>query len=1042
MPRPILPTTIHVTYSQQYRRCGKADCARCTAGGLGHGPYWYAYWREDGRMRSRYLGKEAPAACPAAIPVAGCLPVEAGPPSRVPPRVGAALRVRTLGGFAVWQGDDRIPDGCWTRRDVLALFTLLLGAPHYRVRRERVCDALWPEADPAAAVRHLHATLHLLRAALDAPDAPHSRVRLVGDVLALEPTAGAPPLSDWLDAAAFDQEARTALAGRDQVACRAALDRYGGDYLPDAPYTEWVVTRREELRARRRALLLHLARLSGAVGDMDEAAQCLRVALASDPCDEDAALALMGLLAGAGQRSAALRVYQALATALETNLGLAPGHEIEAARVRLLAQEAAPPMPARPPCAPQPTHPTNLPLSTTSFVGRIGEQRELAEVLSTTRLLTLTGPGGCGKTRLALEVAGAASAAFPDGVWLIELAGLGDATLVPWAVANALGVREQREQGLPATLCAVLGPRQVLLVLDNCEHLRDSCALMVTLLLRTCAGVRLLVTSRQTLGIRGETVWRVAGLAVPNEGMALDPAGLVPFDAVRLLVERARAVQPTFALTERNAAAVRRICRRLDGLPLALELAAARLEHLGVNDVAARLDDRFALLTGGSRLSLPRQQTLRATMEWSDRLLTTRERWLLRRLAVFAGGCTLEAAEAMCAAAGITGAEALDLLGGLIGQSLLGWEERDGTGRYRLLETVRQYAWEQLVADGDDAQARERHARYYLTLAEAAEQQWVGANHGHWLARMAAENDNLRAALHWARETGQGEIGLRIGAALGRFWHDQGHLTEACTAYAALLATGAGTPAVRAKALLAASVVAIERGDYTWGTTLCEESITLNQRMGNAPYVSAALTTLGIIAHRQGDPARGAALCAEGLALGRQVGDSWTTGYALNYLAFAVLDQGDAVRAEALCLESLALARMMGEMQGTAILLLTLGQVAHRQGDVRRAERWYRESLALHEEEGLTVNLAVCLEGLAAVVAVQGRVEEAAQFLGRATAARAAVGLFLPPASRAVIDAVVATTRAALGEEAFAAAWATGCVPATSRPSSDGCPGS
>jgi len=348
------PIEAHVTYSQQYRRCGKADCARCAAGGPGHGPYWYAYWREDGRMRSRYLGKDAPADRPSAATLAeGRLPDDAAPPSRAP----AALRVQTLGGFAVWRGGQRIPAGRWTRRDVLALFTLLLGAPGYRVHRERVCDALWPEADPAAAARRLHATLHLLRAVLDGPGAAHSRVRLVGDVLALELAAEAPRGAEWLDAAAFDHVAGAALASRDQAACRAALDCYGGDYLPDEPYAEWVVTRREELRARRQALLLHLARLSGAMGDLEEAEQCLRAVLVSDACHEDAAATLMGLLAAAGQRSAALRVYQALAAALEADLDLAPGDEIEAWRARLLAHEAAPRAADRPPRAPRnPSH--------------------------------------------------------------------------------------------------------------------------------------------------------------------------------------------------------------------------------------------------------------------------------------------------------------------------------------------------------------------------------------------------------------------------------------------------------------------------------------------------------------------------------------------------------------------------------------------------------------------------------------------------------------------------------------------------------------
>jgi len=952
------PIEAHVTYSQQYRRCGKADCARCAAGGPGHGPYWYAYWREDGRMRSRYLGKDAPADRPsAATPAEGRLPDATAPPSRAPVSVPATLRVQTLGGFAVWRGGQRIPAARWTRRDVLALFTLLLGAPGYRVHRERVCDALWPEADPAAAARRLHATLHLLRAVLDGPGTARSRVRLVGDVLALEPAAEARPQPDWLDAAAFDQEARAALASRNQAACRAALDRYGGNYLPDEPYAEWVVTRREELRARRQALLLHLARLSGAMGDLEEAERCLRAVLVSDACHEDAAATLMGLLAAAGQRSAALRVYQALAAALEADLDLAPGDEVEALRARLLAHEAAPRAANRSPRAPRATHPTNLPSSSTRFVGRIWEQRELAEVLSTTRLLTLTGPGGCGKTRLALEVAGTLGSASPDGVWLVELAGLGDAALVPRAVADALGVREQPGQDLRATVCDFLAPRQVLLVLDNCEHLLDGCAPFAALLLRTCAGVRLLATSRQALGIAGETVWRVAGLASPDEGVAVDLEGLVRFDAVRLLVERARTVRSTFALTERNAPAVLQICQRLDGLPLALELAAARLGHLGVEDVAARLDDRFALLTGGSRTSLPRQQTLRATMEWSYGLLTAAEQTVLRHLAVFAGGCTLEAAATVCAGAGVEGEQVLDLLAGLIDKSLLALEERDGRGRYRLLETVRQYGREQLEAAGDAAQARLRHQDWSLALAEAAEQELTGPDQGVWLSRLETEHDNLRAALAWARDTGQSAVGLRLATALWRFWYTHGHLSEGRAWLEELLVAAepiaTALPAsVRAAALYGMGVLAWAQGDYDRTTTLCADSLALCRDLGDRRGIACALTTLGNVAISRGDYTRARALHEEGLGHRRALGDTWGMALSLHNLGNVATAQGDYARAAALHEESLALRRGLGDAAGIAASLGSLASVATTQGGYARATALSEEGLAVARELG------------------------------------------------------------------------------------------
>jgi len=1087
MPPGLPPATAHVSYSRQYRRCGKADCARCASGGPGHGPYWYAYWREGGRMRSRYLGKDAPAELSSVpAPPEERVPhlTATGPPVRALARAPAPLRVRTLGAFVVWQGDQRIPATRWTRRDVRALFTLLLGAPGYRLHREQACDALWPEVDPAAAARRLHATLHLLRVALDVAGAPRSHVRLIDDVLALELDAVVQPATAWLDAAVFDQAAAVALAGRDPTACRAALEHYGGDYLPDEPYAEWVVRRREALHARRQALLLHLARLSGAVGDLEEAEQCLRAVLASDACHEDAAATLMGLLAAAGQRSAALRVYQALATALETDLELAPGDAIEALRARLLAQEAAPRAADRVPSASHRTEPTNLPVAATRFVGRLWEQREVAEVLSTTRLLTLTGPGGCGKTRLALEVAGAAGGAYPDGIWLVELAGLGDATLVARAVADALGVRERPGQDLSATVCDFLEPRQVVLVLDTCEHLRDGCGALAALLLQRCVGVRLLATSRHVLGIAGETVWRVAGLAVPDAGVAADPADpadLLRFDAVRLLVERGQAVRPTFVLTERNAPAVLRICRRLDGLPLALELAAARLGHLRVEDVAARLDDRFALLTGGSQTSLPRQQTLRATMEWSYGLLTVAEQAVLRRLAVFAGGCTLEAAAAVCVGAGVDDAGdvgVVDLLARLIDKSLLALEERDDMGRYRLLETVRQYGREQLEAAGEAAEARERHLDWSLTLAEAAEQALTGPDQVQWLTRLEGDHDNLRAALTWTRETGQHARGLRLAAALWRFWYTRGYLSEGRQWLDALLTLtrqngDVGAATVRATALNAAGVLARGQGDYAPAVALSTASLQLCRDEGNTQGSANALANLGNVACDQGGYKQAIVLFEESLALRRDSADAWGTANALNALGIIALDQGDYERAEALLSDSLALKRACGDTQGIATALTNLGGVALDVGDdpravvlleesvalkqelgdpwslaisvmnlahvARKQRAWeqaitlYRRSLALYWGVGHKVGVAMALEYLAGCSCMRGQPRRAGRLLGAAATLRTAIGVPILLPDRADHERALAVTRGALGNDAFAAAWTGGQALALER---------
>jgi len=993
MPSGMPPLNAHVTYSQQYRRCGKPMCVRCATGGTGHGPYWFAYWREGGRLRSRYLGKQAPAGASALSgpgdeqhPEQGEeRHLDTGPPTSALPRAGRgagpALRVRTLGSLVVWRGEQPIPAARWSRRAATALFTGLLSAPGYRLHREQVGEWLWPEAEPAASARNLHATLHLLREVLDEPGATTSALRLDGAMIVLEPAGGAPPAAEWLDAAAFERAARAALAGGDRGACQAALALYGGDYLPDEPYAEWVASRREELRARYQALLLHLARLSAAADDLAEAERCLRAVLAIDACHEETAAELMGLLSVQGRRTAALRVYQALATALEADLDLAPNGAIEALRARLLAQEAAPRAADRPPHAPPsatPATPTNLPAPLTGFVGRAWETREIAEMMADARLLTLTGPGGCGKTRLALEVAGVLVGSYPDGVWHVELAALRDATLLAEVVATTLGVREQTDRPARDTLRAFLRPRDLLLALDNCEHLIDGCAALATDLLRACPGVRILATSREALRIAGETIWRVPGLAVPPADVRPEPASVLRFEAVQLFRARARASRPDFALTTVNASAVMQICQRLDGLPLAIELAAARLATLSVDAVAARLDDCFGLLTGGSRTALPRQQTLRATMEWSYGLLSAGEQRLLRHLSVCAGGCTAVAAEAVCATEGTPAGAAPELLDGLVAKSLLGLEDADGAGRYRLLETVRQYGWERLEEAGEAAAARRRHAAHFLALAEEAEPALTGPDQGRWLQRLDREYDNLRAALRWARDGGEQEGGLRLAAALWRFWYVRGRQSEGRQWLEDLLAArgsddGAGAPTIaRARALYGASVLAAEQGDYRRAEALSTESGTLFEQFDDTLGQARALNLRATVTRYQGDHARAAALYEQSLALFRALGHAQATAVALNNLGAMAIDQGDFARAAALNEESLAIKRALGDVRGIARSLLNLGEVARYQGDHDRAGLLFADSLARSRELEDGPGIALALNNLGDVARARG----------------------------------------------------------------------
>jgi non-specific serine/threonine protein kinase len=722
------------------------------------------------------------------------------------------------------------------------------------------------------------------------------------------------------------------------------------------------------------------------------------------------------------------------------------------------------PGPAVPPPA-LPAHPTNLPLALTSFIGREREQAAIERLLQETRLLTLTGAGGCGKTRLALQVAGALLGDYQDGVWLVEMAPLADPALVPQAVAAALGVREDPGRPLLATLADTLRSKRLLLVLDNCEHLVLACAVLATALLQTCSQVQILATSREALGITGERAWKVPSLSLPGAAHQPSPvAALLDAEAVRLFVERAQAARPAFALTAQNCELVAQMCRRLDGIPLALELAAARLSALTVEDLAARLDDRFRLLTGGSRTALPRQQTLRATLDWSHGLLSEGERALLRWLTVFAGGWTLDAAEAVCAGVatavdrpgpdaaanplggprgeGIATAEVLDLLAGLVNKSLVVLDEgRDlagREGRYRLLETVRQYAAERLADSAEAAGVREQHLSWCVALAERAEPELEGREQVGWLVRLELELDNLRGALRWAQETGQAARGLRLAGALGRFWDKHSHRAEGRRWLEGFLALSSGGSAegtiLQAHALNWAARLASLQMDTREAEKLADQSVALYRGLGDPAGLAAALCTRGEVAGQEADVVLAVALLDESLALRRGLGDKLGMADSLQILAeverfhnperalalgqeclalyqelghpwdiagttfsmgMAAGEHGDLERAQSLGEESLALFRELGDKRGIASALFLLTRVTWEQGDLGRALALSEESLAVARDLGDSGIIGWQLLALGVVVHSQGNLERAGAVLAESLALFWTVGLKL-----------------------------------------------
>jgi len=704
-----------------------------------------------------------------------------------------------------------------------------------------------------------------------------------------------------------------------------------------------------------------------------------------------------------------------------------------------------------------------LPSQITGFIGREREAAEVARLLAGTRLLTLPGPGGCGKTRLALAVSSALAA--EETVWWVELASLPDPSLVPRAAAKVLGVRELPGRDHVEALIDALRKQRALLVLDNCEHLISACAGLTDALLRTCPELRIMATSRESLGIVGEVAWTVPPLSLPD---VLDPGEVGRHDAVRLFVERARSVVPTLELDEKNARTIARLCRRLDGMPLAIELAAARARVLSLEQISARLDDALGLLSTGGRTAPPRQRTLRAMMDWSFGLLSEKERALFCRLSVFSGSFSLPAAEEACAGGRILKAEVLGLLTQLVEKSLVDAQTRGGEARYGLLGTIQQYGNEKLAERGEVSGLRLRHASYFLRLAEQAESGLSGAQQAAWLEHLATEHDNLRAALGWSLdEGGDPELGLRLASSLWRFCHTRGYYGEGREWLERTLARADNAPRkLRAKALTGAGLLAFLQCEYDRATTLLEMSLTLYRDSNDELGIASALQTLGSIARERGHYARAVAFHEESLALQRKQGNEGGIARALDGLGFVAWLQGDHVRARALCVEALARYRGLEDAEGVAWSLVNLGASAQHRGDLRRAKALLEESLEISRgagyKEGIAWSLdqlglveqrggdhrratallreslemhrdledrwrtASVLESLAGSLREQGQPERAARLLGAADALREVIGAPVPPCERADHDRAVATVRAGMGEKEFAEARAEG----------------
>jgi predicted ATPase/DNA-binding SARP family transcriptional activator len=856
------------------------------------------------------------------------------------------VRIRLLGPLEVADDAGRpVEVGGARLRALLILLALDAGRV---VTAERLVDGVWGDDPPAGAPNALQSLISRLRRALPelSIESHPSGYRLVlGDT-------GVPGGADHdtVDVVEFDRLAARgqALLAEDPAAAADALDAalrlWRGPALADVADAEFARGHVSRLTERRLGVVEDHVEARLALGRADVAE--LEALIAAHPLRERLRAQYMRALGATGRQADALATFEDARSTLADELGVDPSPELRAAHLAVLRGA---------PAGPRPAARTNLRARLTSFIGREEEIDRVAKLLEENRLVTLTGPGGAGKTRLAIESADRLTERMPGGVWLTELASVGDATEVPQALLSALGLREGALMGkmrgtAPVTaepverLVAALAGERLLIVLDNCEHLVDACARLTDRVLADCPGVRILATSREALGITGETLWPVPPLAFPGKASRESAQDALSYPAVRLLAERGAAVRPGFTV-DADPDSVLAICRRLDGMPLAIELAAARLRTMTAAQIAGRLDDRFRLLTGGSRTALPRHQTLRAVVDWSWDLLDEPEQVLLRRMSVFAGGATLDSIEEVC------GCDVFDALIGLVEKSLV---VADGGGRYRMLETIRAYSAGRLSEAGEARRIRRAHAHHFLELAETAEPLLRTRDQMGWLRRLSAEYDNLHSALRWAIDVSDGALAVRYAAALGWYWFLRGQRGEGEQLTAEAIAVpGDSPPQARALACMYWLLGALgnaaehthEKAALRERLTMALESAAGVERDDMHPVLRVAPMGLRVFDGQIED-------ALEELDALSSTYDPWLRAASHMIRGHALVNLGRGEAVEEIFATALAAFRALGERWGLSLTLTGLAEVALWRGDAAIAKSYIEEALGYSLEFG------------------------------------------------------------------------------------------
>ena len=939
------------------------------------------------------------------------------------------LKVRLLGGFEIRQDDKSVALTSRPAQSLLAYLILNVGTPH---RREKLAGLLWPDSTEENARDYLRHGLWKLRKAIEKkPSKAATNSYILTDDISVSFNPEAPYS---LDAARIEQ-IDVECAPTDEL--MDALSLYEGELLPGF-YDEWIVLEREHIQAvfeQKMECLLEALQKEARWNDILDWSERWN-SFGQKP--EAAYRFLMMAHAARGDMSKVAGTFERCTKSLE-EFGVEPSEQTRVLYENLKSgkenfEKETPFTPVAKPQKLEPSARANLPVPLTSFIGREKEIIEVLSLLEEKRLLTLTGSGGVGKTRLAIESANKVLSKYKDGVWWVDLVSLTDPLLVPQAVAKVLDVHEIPDQPVIETLVEHFRTKQSLIVLNNCEHLVSACAQLADQLLSACAELKILTTSREALDILGETIWQVPSLTLPDVWEEIEPESLGDFESIRLFADRAQSVKSGFELSDQNGDAVMQICRRLSGMPLAIELAAARIKIMSTDEIALRLDDCFDLLTSGSRTALPRHQTLRATIDWSYDLLSEAEKTIFRRLSVFVGGFTLEAAESVAAGGDVSESQVIELLGQLINKSLVTVEASSGDPdeetRYWMLETIREYAYEKLENDGGKVTIQDRHLAFFVNYAEEAERNTFGDKNVFWFMRLNKDIDNIRAAVDWSIESEKASEALRLVGALIFFRFQAGSPSGWQERLDKVLSMPGGqerTPE-RAKALYGISMLYWSDINPVDKTSELQEALAIGTHLGDKFIIAEALSNLGLFASLQDDFEQARSYLEQGLEIFNELGpahereSSWPLIY-LGDVAFTQDQFEEARKPYQKCANILREAR---DKISLALTVRRLGQVALHEGDYETAVAFCTESLKLNVKADDLRGTLACLSAITGITLARGQANAAAQLFGAVQALLSAMNFRLLRVDHIEYERNLAALREQPNQPSLEKAWAKG----------------